>query len=136
MTYKGYIGVAKVDEEAGVIRGKVVNTRDTITFQGETVAAAITAFHESVDDYLEFCKELDEEPDKPFSGRILLRLPPDMHRKLSLVAQIKGLSVNRLVNREIKRVVRGYGIALPAPSVAPAVPSPPRRSRTRRIDVE
>jgi predicted HicB family RNase H-like nuclease len=114
MTYKGYIGIARVDDEAGVIRGKVVNVKDTITFQGESVEAARAAFRESVDDYLEFCKDLGETPEKPFSGKILIRLRPEVHRKLNMVAQIEGLSVNRLVNREILRVVRRAGLLGPA----------------------
>jgi len=96
MKYKGYVGVAEVDDEAAIIRGRVVNTRDTITIQGTTVKAAHAALCESVDDSLRFCEELGEEPDKPFSGQVLLRLHPDLHRELSMVAQLEGLSVNKL----------------------------------------
>jgi predicted HicB family RNase H-like nuclease len=66
--HRGYIGALHADHNAGVLRGKVVNTRDTITFQGKTVAEATQAFRDSVDDYLEFCKSLGEHPEKPFSG--------------------------------------------------------------------
>ncbi len=53
MNYQGYLGLARVDTDAGVIRGRVINTRDMITFQGKTVAEAEAAFRDSVDDYLE-----------------------------------------------------------------------------------
>jgi predicted HicB family RNase H-like nuclease len=66
--HRGYIGVLHVDHDASVLRGKVVNTRNTITFQGRTVAEATQAFRDSVEDYLEFCKSLGEPPEKPFSG--------------------------------------------------------------------
>jgi predicted HicB family RNase H-like nuclease len=106
MRYKGYIGIAHVDMEAGVIRGKVVNVRDTITFQGETVAQASKAFEESVDDYLEFCASLGEKPEKPYSGKFLVRIAPEVHRDLTAAAQAQGISVNRLVARALNRVAR------------------------------
>ena len=54
--------------------GEVIDLRDVITFQGASIDEIETAFQESIDDYLEFCKELGEEPDRPFSGRFMLRL--------------------------------------------------------------
>ena len=112
MIHKGYVGVAHVDLEAGVIRGKVVNTRDTITFQGKTVEEASAAFRDSVDDYLEFCASLGEEPEKPFSGKFLVRLAPDVHRDLTAAAQAEGVSFNKFVGRILKHVVRRHN---PAP---------------------
>lgn len=79
MQHKGYIGVARVDAEAGLIRGRVVNTRDLITFHGGTVAEARRAFQESVEDYLEFCAARGEEAEKPFSGRFVVRMKPQVH---------------------------------------------------------
>jgi predicted HicB family RNase H-like nuclease len=106
MRYKGYVGIADVDMEAGVIRGKVVNTRDTITFQGKTVEEARKAFEESVDDYLEFCVSLGEKPEKPFSGKFLVRITPAVHRDLTAAAQAKGVSVNRFVGRALYRLAK------------------------------
>lgn len=102
--YKGYVGIFRVDDDADVIRGKVVNTKDTITFQGESVEQAVIAFHESVDDYMAFCESLGEKPEKPFSGKITIRLAPEVHRALNHVAQVKGVSFNRLVSQELKKV--------------------------------
>lgn len=104
--YKGYIGVLAVDADASVIRGHVVNTKDTITFQGKTVAEAKNAFKESVDDYLEFCKSLGEAPERPFSGQFMVRVKPEMHRDLTAVAQSKGVSVNKIVTGALKRAIR------------------------------
>jgi predicted HicB family RNase H-like nuclease len=106
MHHKGYVGVLRVDQDAGVLRGKVINTRDTITFQGKTVEEATAAFHDSVDDYLEFCESLGESPEKPFSGRFVVRIKPELHRALSALAQARGTSVNKLVARQIARLTR------------------------------
>ena len=63
MEYKGYLGRVEYDDEAGVFHGEVINLRDVITFQGETVQELRTAFQESVDDYLAFCIARNEEPE-------------------------------------------------------------------------
>lgn len=97
MGYKGYTGVAEVDEEAGVIVGRVLGLRDVITFQGETVAQVRKAFEDSVDDYLEFCAERGESPERPYSGKFIVRVKPELHRALATSAEASGLSLNTLV---------------------------------------
>lgn len=64
MEYQGYIGKVEFDDERAIFHGEVINTRDVITFQGKSVAKLKQAFHESADDYLAFCQERGEEPDK------------------------------------------------------------------------
>jgi predicted HicB family RNase H-like nuclease len=72
LIYKGYVGKVAVDLEAGILHGEVANTRDVITFQASSVDNLKRAFEESIDDYLDFCKERSEEPEKPTElvGRI------------------------------------------------------------------
>ena len=106
MKHKGYIGDAMVDLDAGVIRGRVIGLKDVITFQGETVEDARAAFVDSVEDYLAFCAERGEKPEKPFSGKILLRLDPNLHRELSLTAEKTGQSINALV---VEAVTKTWG---------------------------
>lgn len=94
MNYKGYAGQIEIDEDANVLFGRVLDIRDVITFKGETIAEAKQAFQESVDDYLEFCQEINQEPDKPFSGKLPFRTTPDHHRKLFIAATKAGKSIN------------------------------------------
>ena len=105
MEYKGYIGKVEFDDEAGIFHGEVINTRDVITFQGESVAGLTKAFRESVDDYLAFCKERGEDPDKPFSGQFVARIPPELHRKISLAARLAGTSLNAWVADQLRSAV-------------------------------
>ena len=102
MTYKGYEGKVEFDEEAGVFAGEVLNTRDVITFQGESVDELRKAFEESIDDYLEFCASRNEEPEKPFSGNFVLRMPPELHRQLAIEAGREGKSLNAYVIERLK----------------------------------
>ncbi len=76
MMYKGYKSEVVVDEEAGVLHGHVAAIRDVVTFEGATVAEIIQAFHASVDDYLAFCRELGQEPNRPDSGIVAARVFP------------------------------------------------------------
>jgi predicted HicB family RNase H-like nuclease len=62
VTYKGYQSRVELDEEAGVLHGEVIHTRDVITFQGTSVEELKQAFEDSVDDYLEFCASRGEDP--------------------------------------------------------------------------
>jgi predicted HicB family RNase H-like nuclease len=63
--YKGYLSRVEFDDEANIFHGEVINIRDVITFQGKTVDELRKAFEDSVEDYLAFCAERGEEPDKP-----------------------------------------------------------------------
>lgn len=97
MKYKGYCGTVRFDDEADIFHGEVTGLRDVITFQGRTVDEVKTAFRESVDDYLEFCASRGEEPDKPYSGRFLLRVDPELHRKLAELSADEGESLNNWI---------------------------------------
>ncbi len=102
MTYKGYDAVVEFDEEAGVFTGEVINTRDVITFQGKSVPELRRAMKDSVDDYLEFCASRKEQPEKPFSGSFLVRMPPELHRQIMTEARRKGKSLNAYVIERLK----------------------------------
>lgn len=98
--YKGYIGIVEADE--GVFLGRVAGLRDVITFEGATFVEVEQAFHDSVDDYLAFCAERGEPPDRPHSGKILLRVSPEVHRRAALRAQAEGVSLNQWIARRIE----------------------------------
>src|SRR3990167_9504783 len=106
LMYKNYIGHVEFDDEADVFHGEVINTRDVITFQGKTVIELKKAFHESVDDYLVFCEERNEEPDRPFSGKFNLRLDPELHRQVYIVAKQHKISLNQWIAEAIKHHIQ------------------------------
>ncbi|MFH2045728.1 MAG: type II toxin-antitoxin system HicB family antitoxin [Pseudomonadota bacterium] len=106
MEYKGYFGKVEFDDEANVFHGEVINLRDVITFEGETVDELRAAFVDSVEDYLAFCKERGEEPDKPYSGKFLVRVEPELHKTLVIQARKNGKSLNTWVNDALLKVVK------------------------------
>lgn len=104
MEYKGYRSTVIFDAEAGVFHGEVMGTRDVVTFQGTAVDELVQAFHDSVDEYLSFCKERGKEPDKPFSGKFALRFSDaEQHRKVASAAAASGVSLNAWIIDAIQR---------------------------------
>ena len=75
LKHKGYTGHVEFDDEAGLFHGEVLDLKDVITLQESSVAELEQAFRDSIEDYLDFCQERGEEPDRPFSGRLMQRLP-------------------------------------------------------------
>jgi len=105
MSYKGYEATVEYDEEAGLFHGEVVNTRDVITYQGRSVAELKKALAESIEDYLAFCRERGEEPEKPYSGQFLVRLDPSLHRAAAATAKRAGTSLNKWVAATLERAI-------------------------------
>ncbi len=106
LIYKGYIGHVEFDDEADIFHGEVINTRDVITFQGRTVAELKKAFHDSINDYLDFCKERNEEPEKPFSGKFNLRIDPELHRQVYITARQHKVSLNQWIAEAIRHHIQ------------------------------
>ena len=103
MTYKGYTASVEVDADAGILFGRVLDIKDVITFKAKTVDEAREEFYKSVDDYLTFCQELGEEPDKPFSGKLPFRTTPEQHRKIFIAAKKAGKSINAWMDEILTR---------------------------------
>jgi len=97
LKYKGYSGQINYDDESKIFHGEIIDMRDVVTFQGKSVDEIEIAFRESIDDYLEFCNERGEQPDKPFSGKFILRMSPKLHHKFFIKASRSGKSLNKWV---------------------------------------
>jgi predicted HicB family RNase H-like nuclease len=93
MEYKGYRARVEFDEQADLLHGEVIDTRDVITFQGRSVDELKDALKGSVDDYLDWCAQRGKQPDKPFSGKLMVRMDPELHRSVSAAARA-GKSLN------------------------------------------
>ncbi len=115
MMYKGYKGHVNYDEEARLFHGEVVGLRDVITFQGSSVDELEQAFKDSVDEYLEFCLELGRAPEKPFSGKLVLRLPPEVHERAAYEAKCSGMSLNAWIKNGIQDLINASSHYLPPP---------------------
>lgn len=102
MTYKDYHAKIEYDDDARVFHGRVLGIKDVINFEGDCVEELSKAFEDSITDYLAFCRERGEEPEKPFSGKFEVRISPKLHEQLYERAAEEGISINKLVNKVLK----------------------------------
>ena len=105
MDYKGYTARVEFDDEIDVFYGEVVGLRDALMFQGKSVKELRQGFKAVVDAYLEDCKKHGEEPEKPYSGKFLVRTDPDLHRRIAIRAQREGKSLNAWVENRLAQAV-------------------------------
>ena len=107
MEYRGYTAEVVFDDVAEIFHGRVQHLRDMITFESDSVAGLKREFRISVDGYLEFCEELGQEPERPYSGRFLLRVEPELHRDAAGAAERWGLSLNAWCAEALRNFLRG-----------------------------
>ena len=130
MNYKGYVGVAEVDAEDRMLYGKVIGLKDVIGFEGSDFEELEGSFHRAVDGYLEFCAEDGVEPEKPYSGKILIRTDPELHRQVVVAAAAADMLMNQWLEKTLKerKILPEYGFSgsLPSSSQTSRYPSTAR----------
>jgi predicted HicB family RNase H-like nuclease len=105
LMYKGYSAHIEFDPEDRIFSGRITGIEDIVTFHGETVDGLIQAFEEAVDDYLTMSQELGRPPAKPYSGRLMLRIPPEVHAQVAAIAAGQGKSLNAWAQEVLERAV-------------------------------
>ena len=105
MMYKGYIARIEYSEEDGCFVGHIAGIRDVIGFHGESVSELRAAFADAVEDYLETCEKLGRAPQKPYSGKIMLRVDPVLHARVAALAEAQGKSLNAWTQELLQEAV-------------------------------
>ena len=106
MEYRGYTGVFEFDAELEMFTGFVVDLRDQIYFEGESVEELKASLRRAVDHYLEVCAARGEEPEKPYSGKLNVRFGPELHRAVALAAAASGESINSWLIQAVSSAVK------------------------------
>ena len=107
MTYKGYAARIAYDDEDGILTGQIAGIRDGVGFHADSVDALKEAFYEAVDDYVATCAKIGKKPQKPYSGRVMFRVDPEVHRKAALAAELAGKSLNQWAEDVLNRAAQG-----------------------------
>ena len=97
LEYKGYHATIEFDAEDNIFVGKVFGITDSLNFHGTSVDELETSFHNCIENYLEMCKRYNKKPNKEFKGSFNVRMSPQMHRQLALVATEKNITLNQCV---------------------------------------
>jgi predicted HicB family RNase H-like nuclease len=95
MKYKGYFAKVEFDAEDRIFVGHIIGIKDVVGFHGESVEELEQSFREAVDNYLDACKKLDQMPNKPYSGNLMLRIPAEIHAAVAAAAKADGKSINQ-----------------------------------------
>lgn len=101
LKYKDYIGSVAFSEKDNVFFGKIEGIDGLVNFEGESVKELTAAFHEAVDDYLAYCKEEGIEPHKSYSGSLNIRISPEVHSKIAILAKQAGISINAFIKQTL-----------------------------------
>ena len=95
LSYRGYVATVDFDSKDMILTGRIAGINDVVGFHAETPAELLAAFHEAVDDYLETCAQLGKQPQKTYSGKVMFRVPPELHARVALAAKLSGKSLNQ-----------------------------------------
>ena len=109
MTHKGYTARIEFDERDNIFIGHILGIRTIISFHGETVRDLRSEFIHAVEDYLADCASEGITPEKPASGKLLLRVPPDIHGRAIVAAQSAGKSLNQWAVEVLQHAVQAGG---------------------------
>ena len=103
MTYRGYTAIIDFDDRDHIFPGHLADTFDDVYFEGTSVQELEQAFHDAVDDYLDYCSETGRKPTKEFSGRLNVRMDVALHRRAHVAAKRRGVSLNKLITEALSR---------------------------------
>lgn len=108
MNYKDYSARIEYSDQDGCFVGHLAGIRDVVGFHGESVSELKAAFEEAVDDYLETCKKLQRSPQRPYSGKVMLRIDPGVHAKAAMLAEAEGKSLNAWAQEALQRAITSH----------------------------
>ena len=111
MSYNGYTARVEYDDEDGIFFGRIAGIQDGVGFHADTVADLKAAFHEAVDDYIATCKTIGKDPQKPYSGKMMFRVKPEIHRQAAIAAELSGVSLNQWAEEVLERAASEPGYA-------------------------
>jgi predicted HicB family RNase H-like nuclease len=96
LSYKGFTAAVEFDADDMILIGRIAGINDVIGFHGDRPQDLVAAFRDAVDDYLDTCAKLGKEPERTYSGKVMLRVEPEVHASIALAAQLTGRSINQL----------------------------------------
>ncbi len=108
--YKGYIGSIEYSSEDKCFYGKLEMIDDLVTFEATSANELEDNFQNSVNTYLETCKELNREPQKTYKGIFNVRIDPDLHKRIYQEALKAGISLNAFVQKALNNEVKHQAI--------------------------
>ena len=111
LEFKGYYTKVEYSAEDNVLFGKIEGIVDLVTYESESLALVEKEFHSAVNDYLAFCKETNKQPDKVYKGSFNVRIAPDLHKAMAILASRNHESLNQAVESAIEYYIKQRSIS-------------------------
>ena len=102
LSCRGYMARVEFDAADELFVGRIAGINDVVGFHADSVEALKAAFHEAVDDYLATCEKVGKSPEKPYSGKVMFRVSPEVHARAALRAQLEGVSLNQWAEKVLR----------------------------------
>jgi predicted HicB family RNase H-like nuclease len=106
MTFRGYTARVEIDDRDNILVGHLLGVRDIVGFHADDVVGLRKAFEEAVEDYLETCAKIGKQPEKPASGKLMLRVAPEVHSAALIAAKASGQSLNQWAARALEQAAQ------------------------------
>jgi len=103
LEYKDYFGSVEYSGDDETFFGKLLGIKALVLFEGQSVDELKSAFNDAVDDYIESCKELNLELEKPFKGSLNIRIGKELHRKAAIAAEQNKTSINQVIKDALEK---------------------------------
>lgn len=78
LKHKGFIGTVQFSAKDDIFWGKIIDIRDSVTFEGSTVASLKKEFKEAVDDYIALCIRHSKPVQKTMTGNFNIRINAEL----------------------------------------------------------
>ncbi len=103
--YKGFVGSVAFSEKDGVFCGKIEGIKHLVNFEGENAKGLKKAFQDAVDEYLAYCATENIAPQKSYSGSLNIRISPEIHRRIAVLARQNGIFLNAFIKQALEQQV-------------------------------
>ena len=105
MTIDGQTAVISFDPDLGQFRGEFIGLNGGADFYASSVEELRREGARSLQTFLEVCTDHGIEPFKRFSGKFVVRVPADLHERVTEAATAEGVSLNQWVREALEREV-------------------------------
>lgn len=130
MHNNGYSAAIRFSEEDGVFVGRILGINDIVSFHGRSVDEIKKQFAVALASYLSDCEEMGKEPERPYSGKLNLRLTPEFHKAIAFEAESSGMSINDVVVAALERSYMNKGAVRRRKSSAKTLAPGKRKAKT------
>ena len=95
MKYQDYSAKIEYDSIDKIFVGHIMGIHDIVSFHGSTVEELKSAFHAAVYHHLDVCEKIGQKPQRSYSGKLTVRIPPEVHLAVATAAETNNKSINQ-----------------------------------------